>query len=418
MSATGARIYWSAGGDLYVRVNGTKTLEVAPDATFWSATPDGSRALYVQSDGALKLFDLAGNSASQIAGGVEAVLGASEDLSRIYFVSASGGQAGKPNLYLYETGAPTRFVATLSREDVGVEPAPSPVALAPWRRVSRVTSDGSVAVFMSTAPLTGAANVDQDSGFPDAEVFRYDADANTLNCLSCSPTGARPSGGQQGGYNPAPAIGNKSPTYWYASRIPGWEFDFHAPRVVSSDGSRVFFDSTNRLTIGDTNGREDVYQWEELGAGECSQSAPGFDAGTGGCVTLISNGQGTTRSEFIDASEDGHDVFFLTGTSLLPQDIGQTDLYDARVDGGFPAPPAPPAACEGEACQGPPSPPNDPVPGSSTFHGAGNVREGMGHCPRGKRRVKRKGKARCVRPAKKIHHHKNGEHHRKPRGSK
>lgn len=426
VSAAGDRIYWTESdsskldgtGTVYVRVNGTKTVEVAPHAIFWSATPDGSAALFSQ-EGALKLFDLASKSSSQIATGIEGVLGASDDLSRVYFVShddlANGAQAGKLNLYLYAAGSPIRFIATLSPGD-RTEGNPSPMGLAPWRHVSWVTPDGNVAVFMSTGSLSGAANVDQQSGLPDAEVFRYDAGSDQLRCLSCSPTGARPSGGRLVGRNPDPDIGSKRPNYSYASRIPGFELEFHAPRVVSSDGTRVFFDSVNRLTLDDTNGREDVYQWEEQGAGECSPSAPGFDAKTGGCVTLISNGQGSTRSEFIDASGDGRDVFFLTGTSLLPQDIAQTDLYDARIGGGFPQPPALPAACEGEACQGPPSPPNDPVPGSSTYRGAGNVREAARHCPKGKRKVRRKGKTRCVRPAKKAHHHR--KHHRKPGGSK
>jgi NHL repeat-containing protein len=428
VSASGDRIYWNDGTigsvpHLYVRVNGVKTLEVASAATFWSATPDGSKALYSQSDGALKLFDLTSKSSVQIASGAVGVLGASDDLSRVYFVSnhelAAGAAAGKPNLFLYETGSPIRFIATLSGNDGGAEPhAYSPIVAEQWRHVSRVTPDGSVAVFMSTGSLTGAANIDQQSGYPDAEVFRYDADTGQLRCLSCSPTGARPSGGKATGHNPIPDLGIKSPTYWYASRIPGMELKFHEPRALSSDGSRVFFDSVNRLTLSDTNGREDVYQWEQLGTDECSPSAPGFDAKTGGCVTLVSNGQGPARSEFIDASEDGHDVFFLTATSLLPQDLAQLDLYDARVDGGFPAPPAPPAACEGEACQGPPSPPNDPVPGSSTYRGAGNVKVAARRCPKGKRRVKRKGKTACVRRGKKAHHQKHKKHHRKPGGSK
>jgi len=426
MSESGDRIYWSAGSpdpSLYVRTNGTKTVEVAPEATFWSATPDGSTALYSQSDGALKLFDLATKSSTQIAGGVDGVLGASEDLSRVYFVSgtelATGAQAKKPNLYLYEAGSPIRFLATLSSADLNPGGnAFSPVSLAPWQHVARVTADGKVAVFMSTASLTGAANVDQQSGFRDAEVFRYDAVADQLRCLSCSPTGARPSGGQQGGVNLAPLLGSKSPVYWFASRIPGWELNFHAPRALSGDGTRVFFDSTNRLTLADTNGREDVYQWEQEGSGECSQSAPGFDAKTGGCVTMISSGQGSARSEFIDASKDGRDVFFLTATSLLPQDRAQTDLYDARVGGGFPQPPAPPAACEGEACQGPPSPPADGVPASSTYRGAGNVREGARRCPRGKRKFRRGGKTVCVRHGKKADHRKTRRHHSKPRGFK
>jgi hypothetical protein len=95
----------------------------------------------------------------------------------------------------------------------------------------------------------------------------------------------------------------------------------------------------------------------------------------GGCIALISSGESPSDSLVIDSSPDGRDVFFTTNASLLPQDPGLIDIYDARAEGGFPAPAGPLAACEGEACQGPLSPPNDPTPASSSFHGAGNVVE-------------------------------------------
>ena len=52
------------------------------------------------------------------------------------------------------------------------------------------------------------------------------------------------------------------------------------------------------------------------------------------------------------------------------------DLYDAREGGGIAAETETARAeCQGEACQPPVSPPNDPTPGSSGFQGAGNVKE-------------------------------------------
>jgi hypothetical protein len=62
---------------------------------------------------------------------------------------------------------------------------------------------------------------------------------------------------------------------------------------------------------------------------------------------------GPTAPE-LDAS--GQDVFFQSESELVPQDSdSQFDVYDAHVDGGFPAP-VEPATCSGEACQGAPSP--------------------------------------------------------------
>ena len=98
-----------------------------------------------------------------------------------------------------------------------------------------------------------------------------------------------------------------------------------------------------------------------------------YRSSNGGCLSLISSGESPTDSEFIDASADGTDVFFATNSSLLPQDPGLIDIYDARAGGGYPPPPNLLAACEGEACQGPLAPPNDPTPSSSAFEGAGNV---------------------------------------------
>ena len=79
-----------------------------------------------------------------------------------------------------------------------------------------------------------------------------------------------------------------------------------------------------------------------------------------------------SESEFWEASPDGSDVFFTTAQSLVARDPGSVDLYDARVQGGFPEAAAP-AACEGEACQSPPPAPEAKTPASSAFRGAGNL---------------------------------------------
>ena len=65
-------------------------------------------------------------------------------------------------------------------------------------------------------------------------------------------------------------------------------------------------------------------------------------------------------------------MFFSTLASLLPQDPGLVDIYDARVNGGLPGPSTGAASCEGEACQTAPSPPNDSTPASTVFNGPGD----------------------------------------------
>lgn len=406
VSNDGSRIYWSEGtsgaGKVYVRVNRNKTIAVsAGPATFWAATPSGSQAIYTEG-GQLELFDLESAQSTPIASTVHGVLGASDDLTRVYFVAtgalAAGAEAGKPNLYLYEAGQPIEYIATLSARDLGGAPSSLGVdLLAPWRRVARVSQDGKTAVFMSRASLTGADVKDSASGEADAEVYRYSAADHKLLCVSCAPTSVRPTGRQ--------FVLNKAPTgYWYASSIPGWEFQLHAARVIAADGNRVFFNSFNRLVPADTNGVQDVYEWEAAGSGTCTEASSDYSSHAGGCVSLISSGQDPGDSEFIDASQDGHDAFFVTGASLVAQDPGQIDLYDARVEGGFASPTAP-QECSGEECQQSTSPPQAPSSASEGSN-AGNPKP-RPHCRRGFVRKHHK----CVKKHKKRHHKKHHKRH-------
>jgi hypothetical protein len=114
----------------------------------------------------------------------------------------------------------------------------------------------------------------------------------------------------------------------------------------------------------------------------------------------------------IDASAGGRDVFFVTNSSLLVQDPGLYDVYDAREGGGYPAPAIAPPSCEGEACQGPLAPPNDPTPASSAFEGAGNVK------PAAKKKAKKahKKKASKKKHAKKKAHKRQRANHERRQG--
>src|SRR4029077_19367630 len=132
-------------------------------------------------------------------------------------------------------------------------------------------------------------------------------------------------------------IRNKPQGQWVASYLPTWENQFFAPRALSEDGSRIFFNSFGPLVPRDTNGVRDVYEWERAGSEEECVGAKGAElyvASAGGCLSLISSGQSPTDSEFTDASPDGRDAFFKTAASLQPQDPGLIDIYDARAGGG------------------------------------------------------------------------------------
>jgi hypothetical protein len=412
VAADGSRIYWTAAasssGPLYLRLPAkNQTLLVsAAAARFLGAAADGAKALYLTTGEDLYQYDAATKTSSLIAHKAKGILGASEDLARVYLISEEaldGAGAGVPNLYLYEAEAATfTFVGALSAADARlttVGKVPTPVNVEPAYHNSRVSADGMHAVFTSNGQPSGIANQDAISGEPDAEVYLYDAAAGALHCLSCKPSGARPSGRK------VPTGGLEA--YWVAAQIPPGEHQLYSPRVLAEDGSRAFFESFEPLVARDTNSQQDVYEWEKPGAGSCTAVSPAYREANGGCIYLISAGDDPAGSHLIDVDPSGSDVFFTTGSSLVVQDPGLIDLYDARIQGGFPPPPSPPEACQGEACQSPAAAPDDPTPASSTYSGSGNPSKAKARqCPRGK--VRRSGKARCVKAKKKAGKNKKG----------
>jgi hypothetical protein len=422
ISEGGSRIFWTGEeGAIYLRKNpfaagpecsgeATRcTVAVAGKGSqYWGAAKDGSVAIYANG-GSLFEFELNGAVSRKIAGELTGVVGMGEDASRIYFVSREDldgtgpALAGQPNLYLRDGGqgaANMRFIGTLAAADVNPPPGrPSTVAAEPWLRATQVSGDGQEAAFMSFASLKGYDNHDLISGQADAEVYFYRSTAKggvgALVCASCNPAGTRPVGRN---------IGVTSP-FWVAAQIPVPENNLHEARLITDNGKRLYFETTDSLALRDSNGAKDIYQWEEAGAGGCGEGDPSYVAAAEGCVNLISSGQSLVDSEFTEASPDGANVFFTTLSSLVPQDPGVPDVYDAREKGGLPTPAPEPPECEGENCQNPQGPPVFSTPSSSTYEGPGNVaKQGKKPCPKGK--VRRQG--RCVKKHKAKHKHKQG----------
>jgi len=295
------------------------------------------------------------------------VVGASEDGSYVYFVAAGhlgtqvpGEPEGQePNLYVWHQttagASEVKLIATLQapepEEQTNIELMASGPAVSyhsdvadwtsrPTESQAYVTPDGKHLAFMSVRPLTGYDNEDQATGEADHEVFEYDAESGSLACASCDPSGARPLG--------SAFLGAK-----LTERV---STPFHQPRSLSDDGSRLFFSSPDPLVPGLAGGSTKVFEYENGG------------------VRLISGTQGAGEDLFLDASASGNDVLFATREQLAPTDNDElVDVYDARVDGGLPAPPAL-ALCQGGACQGPlDSPPSFPTPLSASFTSSGNI---------------------------------------------
>jgi hypothetical protein len=316
------------------------------------------------------------------------------------------GEAGKPNLYLHEAAGGTRLVATLyagsSRlpgGDLSITFPHFPFSVAqtePLASGVRMTADGSHLAFASAESVTGYDNKDAVDGQPDLELYLYDVESGKVHCISCNPSGARPAGRE--------FEGTHANLRRVSAQMAAAQNDLSVPRALSENGNRLFFESYESLLPGDTNGKEDVYEWERAASQkECEGiGAELFVPSAVGCLSLISSGQSPTDSEFADATPDGSNVFIRTASSLLPQDPGLIDIYDAREGGGFPQPSLT-SSCEGEACQGPAAPPNDPTPASAAFNGAGNVKE----VPARKKHKKKQ----TSKHQKKKHTKKRANHH-------
>jgi DNA-binding beta-propeller fold protein YncE len=346
---------------------------------------------------------------------VGTVMGASEEGTAIYFAAngalapgAIQGGCARPtsqattrsamcNLYVERFdatsktwGAP-RLIAVLSQEDAPDWGSSGVASLGGL--TARVSPHGRYLAFMSNQPLTGYDSTDASpaaKGEKDEEVFLYDSTTQQLVCASCKP-GSPPHGvqdkfvsGEGGGLLvDRPGVwrseegGNRE--RWLAGSIPGWtpvepNTAPYQSRYLSDEG-RLFFNGADALAAQDTNGKEDVYEFEPSSLGSCANPA--------GCVSLISSGIGTHESAFLDASASGNDVFFLTAVQLVPADFDNSfDVYDARVcteaSPCLQAKVVTRSTCETEpsasSCKAPESPQTGfGAPASSTFSGPTDV---------------------------------------------
>jgi hypothetical protein len=396
-SSDGSKVFFTSNGRL------------TPDAGGGASNDENERDLYeceiVEVAGKLRctLRDLTPLTPGNELAGVQGdVLGSSEDGSYVYFVANgvlapgaapgqcesalySNGLAGKTcNVYVYHDGS-TKLVAVVFAEDWH-DWTEGTYRYSPVEQTARVAPNGQWLTFMSRRELTGYDNRDAVSGERDAEVYLYDVQSERLVCASCNPTGARPVG----------LVDNKNLIdgegawrgQWIAANIPSWtpyyEGAFGKTVYQSrflSDSGRLFFNGDDALAPQDVNGTWDVYEYEPAGVGHCETVSATFAESSGGCVGLVSSGASPDESAFLDASESGTDVFFMTTSQLTTTDTdGALDVYDAHeCSTSSPCAPAaatqPPPCDTGDACKVAPTP--QPAiygaPASATFSGAGNV---------------------------------------------
>ena len=384
--------------DLTVEANHGEAAEVVGDIVGVSET--GVYAYFV-ANGVL------GDHGSPVAG---AVRGDCEQTSDVASHSC--------NLYVWHEGE-VALVGVLSGRDEG--DWGEGVGISLGKLTARVSPDGRYLAFMSERSLTGFDNRDLyegpsetaagkvDGPYADQEVYLYHAagtggEALSLACASCDPSGARPAGilDHPTEHSQELLVDRQEnwSGHWLAGSLPGWtpvtkELALYQSRYLGDEG-RLFFDSPAGLVPAGANGKEDVYEYEPTGVGGCTSAAAsevsavkpahafvgeGRSGEEGaGCVGLISSGASGEESAFLDASESGDDVFFLTAARLAPTDVDHAiDVYDAHVCGigwACPAGPAsvPPACTNADSCRAAaePQPEVFGAPASATFSGPGN----------------------------------------------
>jgi NHL repeat len=274
------------------------------------------------------------------------------------------------NLYLWHSGT-TAYVGDLSPRDDDTEGRISgggnTAHAGDWQlnvgqHTASVTPDGAHTVFESARMLTDSDVLgESELGGLEAyrEIYMYDAGpVPHLACVSCRPNDAAPALRGQG------IEKNQLGTF-----LPAGSSESSAPRWVSEDGSRVFFDSDQQLVSDEPGSEQGVYEWEREGTGTCSVVTPARR--DGGCISLLSGTGSTHASYFVEADPSGDNVFIDTLNQLTAQGTGERMmLYDVRVGGGFAESSQ---ACTGTGCQGvPPAGAVFATPPSATFSGSAN----------------------------------------------
>jgi hypothetical protein len=271
-----------------------------------------------------------------------------------------------------------------------------------------LSPDGRYAYFAAREvgglPGGGTYKEGPEAGQVTAQVYRYDSAEHVVDCVSCASA-----------FDPEPRLGASSYTsQGVANVLPG---GVTAYTPIAADGNFAFFttpaalvpqdgdgeiepeDNSNKRTEeyldigGGTSPSSDIYEWRRAGVDGCAQLQ--------GCLALITDGKGGYLNLLLGSADEGRDVFFYSRAALSPfahgteGSIGEGNIYDARVDGGFAPSPPRPTECEGDACSTPPSAPNDQTPSSLTFSGVGNVAPAATPAPVKKKVVKKKTKKKA-----------------------
>ncbi len=368
VSADGSRVFFTDNctHHLYMRVNGAETVDIG-EYGFLAANVQGTELLLEHRSGEareLLLYDTESAAFKSLLTMHEEphflVSESSDELNTIYLSTTeqlAGTEAPPPTGQTIEVN--DRSSIDVYRYDIS-----SGTLRFLWQGAppDEVSPDGRYAY--------GERGV----GFPvSGQAYRYDSVENLVQCISCASS-----------FNPEPKLGPARANFGVdESNSPTTR-----PISASANGEYAFFSDPAALVPQDVDGESrpegkegedhgehnsgsislssDIYEWRANGVDDCSNVQ--------GCLSLITTGKGGFYNVLYGTTLSGDDVFFGTYESLVPQDTDSSpDVYDARIDGGFPPPAPRPTECEGDSCSTPFAPPNDLTPSSATFQGTGDI---------------------------------------------
>jgi hypothetical protein len=173
VSSDGARVYWQgADGNLHLR-DGASTVQIdgaqGGGGTFELASADAGVALFSKA-GHLYRYLVATGAAVDLTpgGGVTALLGASADAARLYYLAG-------PSLFVWQQGAATQIAIGANLSDVVPETA-------------GVTADGA-RLFLTTAGKLVAADTNNDADVYEWEASGTGTCAKAAGCIELISSG-------------------------------------------------------------------------------------------------------------------------------------------------------------------------------------------------------------------------------------
>jgi hypothetical protein len=228
------------------------------------------------------------------------------------------GIAEAKNLYLYRNGKAqyvTTFDSGMDAERYNVSPDGRYVAFLTRSKLTAYNNVSTSSVYCNRQISRPRGQTDAylpgEAGVACKEMYLFDAETQTLRCVSCNPEDKSPAGDAQA------AMGGP---------------------FLADDG-RVFFTTRDALVPADTDALYSVYEYVE-GHAQLISSGTSVEDYFPGLDDTLSFGPfyDPAYAGLESVSGDGRDVFFSTYDSLVPTDSNGRFLkfYDARTGGGFP----------------------------------------------------------------------------------